>query len=156
MFSCGSVRIKPEKEKMDFVCEDEDEGVSLEVPRIYYEGVRDVDEEDSCFSWTTDSVAVVRGNHILKYTESTTYEVHMKGDRGESVWLNGAVAAIQGIDVDGRDDIRVSKEYWVEEYDLEKSEKRKYSVSLASISAMDKCDFYNIKSFLNDEAANYQ
>lgn len=154
MFSCSSVRMKPEKEKMDFVCEDEDEGVSLEVPQIYYEGANNVDDEDPCLSWMTDSVVVVRGKRILKYTESNTYEVQLKDEKGESSWCNGSIAAIQGVDIDGCDDIRVSKEYWVEEYDLEKFEKKKYRVSLENISAMDKCDFYNIKSFLNDEAAN--
>ena len=134
-YSC-SVPMNPDMDKFDFIMEDEDVSASFEMPEIYYDGFSDPDDEEPMFEWSGDSVLVKRGNHIVKYTAISFYDVLLKKESGGTMWVNGKVANIEGVSADEVLNYRLANEYRVTEYDLEKSEKRHYKVVLEETTAM--------------------
>lgn len=141
---CGTVPMIPEFEKMDFFSGDDDV-TSLDVPKIYFDGVRELYAEDYMYDWILDSVIMVKDDHIVKFTESTCNEMLLKDEDGESVWVDGVMAQIVGADVTEREDLRVLREYWVEVYDLKKGEKKRSKVVFEESSPMDEHDFIMLK-----------
>jgi len=139
MFSCGSVRMKPDMEKIDLIIEDEDMG-TFEMPKIYYDGFSDVSDEEPMFDWSGDSIFVKRGTHVVKYTELSMCDVLLHGEKGEPIWVNGQAASIEGVVADEVTDFAPTNEFRIEEYDLEKAEKRSYKVVLERTSAIDASD----------------
>lgn len=135
-YCSASVPMNPDMDKFDFITEDEDVSASFEMPEIYYDGFSDPDDEEPMFGWSGDSVLVKRGNHIVKYTAISFYDVLLKKESGGTVWVNGQVANIEGVSADEVLNYRLANEYRVTEYDLEKSEKRHYKVVLEETTAM--------------------
>lgn len=146
----GLVSMKAEMKKADYICEEER---SFEVPAVYYEGGGDENEE-TVFSWDTDSIFVVKNQKVIKYTKSTFSEMLIRDENGQTSWLDGRIANILGVNVNDSEDTRVSNEYRIEEYDLQKSIKRRYKVVLEESLDMDEQDLYKIKSIINKENNN--
>lgn len=148
--SYGVVPMIPEMEKAYMECSDDDNSL-FKVPQIYFEGRRDICEGKPAYNWDLDSVLIIKDKCVVKYTESTTYEVLIKDDKGKTEWIDGKVAEIWGADIENYEDIRVSKKYYVERYDLEKAEKSKYKVTLEETSNMNDYDYYNLTNLLGEE-----
>lgn len=142
----GTVSMIPELAKMDFFSGDDDV-TSLDLPKIYFDGMRDLYEEDYAYDWLMDSVIMAKDQYVIKFTESTTNEVLLKDMNGESAWLNGQVALMLGVDITEQEDIRVLKEYFVEVYDLEKSEKKRGKVVFEEPSPMSEYEFSEFGKF---------
>lgn len=136
--SC-SVPVKPEMEKADIVIEDEDVGC-FELPSIYYDGCSFAYDEEFMFDWADDSILVKRAEHIIKYSQITGYDVLIKDEDGEPTWYKGPTAELCGATKEEVIDFRQMKDYWIEDYDLEKSVKRRYKVILEETSEMDEFD----------------
>lgn len=153
MYSCyynGLVPMKPEMEKLDYICEGE---CSFKVPKIYFDGAGETCT-DSMFNWETDSVIVIKGSRVIKYAATTFSEVLLKAEKDESVWLNGGLADILGADVNDVEEVRPTNEYRIEEYDLEKSLKRRYKVILEETLDIDEYEQCNIEKILKEENSN--
>ena len=136
--SC-SVPMKAEMKKAGIAILDENMD-SFELPSIYYDGCNFAYDEEFMFDWAADSVLVKRAGRIIKYSEITSYDVLLKDEDSESTWYKGAAAEIWGATKDDVIDFRPTKEYTIEEYDLEKALKYRYKVTLEETSEMDEFD----------------
>lgn len=145
----GSVPMKPEMEKKDFVCEDD---VCYQVPQVYFGCTGEVYNNTSAFDWNNEFVLVVRGNIILKYTESTYCEVHVKDSDGKDNWMTGPLAEFSGYDSEDVEDVIERKLYTIEELDFDKFEKRKYKVVFEETSTINDSDYCTFKHYVSDES----
>ena len=144
MYYEGMVPMCPEIDKMRIISEDDDVCCFM-VPAIYYKVMNEVNEEESVYDWRMDSLVMANKQRIVKYIESTCIEVLLKDKNGELDWVNGKLAEIVGIDIEGREDARVAKEYIVEMYDLEKGEKKRGKVVFDEPSPMSEYDFLDLR-----------
>lgn len=120
-------------------------------PDFYYEG-RDMSfKEDPLAFWTQHSVFVHNDKHIVKYAEDTFLELLLENDDGTTSWFDGRSCTVMDVDEDRVVDIRPSNEYYVEDYDLEKSVKRKYKVILEETLEMDEFDHDFIANTISNE-----
>lgn len=147
--SYGVVPMIPDMKKANIECDDDDNTL-FKVPQMLFNGRRDICEEEPAYNWDLDSVFIIKDKCVVKYTESTTYEVLAKDIDGKLEWLDGKVAEIMGFDIKGYEDIRVAKAYSIEKYDLEKSEKSKYKITLEETSKMSDYDCHNIADLLKE------
>ncbi len=143
----GKVSMKPDMSKMDYICEDE---YSFEVPEVYFESTGE-ENEKNVFDWNSDSILVVKNKRVIKYTDTIFSKILLKDTKGKTEWLDGRIANILGVDVDDAEDIRESKEYRIEEYDLEKSQKRIYKVVLDETVDMSDIDICEIKRIIEEK-----
>lgn len=142
----GTVPMLPDLEKIDAFVDDDDVS-RFKVPTIYFEGMSDTYEEDPVYDWLKDSVILIKNQYAVKYIESTFNEVLLRDNNGDCEWVNGKLGEIECIDIEGREDTRVAKEYFVEMYDLEKGEKKRGKVVFEVTSPMSECDFRELKKF---------
>lgn len=142
----GTVPMVPELAKIDFFSGDDDV-TSLDVPTMYFDGWRDLYEEEPGYDWILDSVIMIKDHHVTKFTESTCNEMLLECEDGESRWINGVTAQVVGADITEREGIRVLKEYFVEVYDFEKGEKKKGKVVFEDASPMSEYEFSKFGKF---------
>ena len=144
----GSVPMKPEMEKKDFVCEDD---VCYQVPQVYFGCIGELSDCTSAFDWNDEFIIVVKDNVILKYTESTFCETLVKDPDGENNWMNGSVASFSGYDDEDVQDVIERKLYTIEEYDFNKFEKRKYKVIYEETSSINDLNYCELKHYVNEK-----
>ena len=147
-YSYGIVPVKPKMEKVDFVCEDT---YSFNVPKLYFEGSSEIHEDNSEFDWNSNSILVIDKKNVVRYTEVTSYEVLLTDTNGRTDWIDGGLADMLGVDIEGYEDIRIAKKYWIDKFDLEKSEKSTYKVTLQETSSMSDSDYNTIAKLLEKE-----
>ena len=105
-------------------------------------------------SFYTYTLFVVKKSKLIKYTTSISSELLIKDEYGESRWIDGRLANVLGVDIYDADSSRTTKEYRIVEYDLEKSQKRKYKVILDETVDMNENDICEVKRIINDEKNN--
>ena len=142
----GTVPMLPDLEKIDVFADDDDVS-RFKVPTIYYEGMSDTCKEEPVYDWIMDSVFMVKDQYVVKFIESTFNEVLLKDEKGESEWVDGRLAGIWGIDIEGREEIRVAKGYIVKMYDLEKGEKKRGKVVFEVTSPMSESELSELRKF---------
>ena len=142
----GTVPMFPDVEKID-VFLDNDDVSRFKVPTIYFEGMSDTYEEEPVYDWLKDSVLMVKDHYIVKYIESTFNEVLLRDNNGDCEWVNGKFGDIVCIDIEGREDTRVAKEYFVEMYDLEKGEKKRGKVVFDVTFPMSESELSELRKF---------
>ena len=144
-FYQGVVPMRPEVEKSDFVGDDE---LTYQMPRIGFDCAGEVYESESAFAWHEDSLFMMKENRIVKFTEYNSHNVLLTDLDGQTNWVEGRLADCMGFLVEDTDEVQNTRSYWIEEYDLDKLEKRKYKVTLDSSSAIEWQDEYSIKQLL--------
>lgn len=143
-----SVPMKPEMEKANITIKDED---TFDIPSIHYDGCVFADDEEFMFDWGIDSILIKQADHIVKYSEISSYDVLLKDEDNESAWYNGAAAENLGATKEDIVDFRPTKEYQIEKYDLEKSLKYRYKVILEETSEMDEFDHLALEKHFIEE-----
>lgn len=150
IFYGGKVEMKPEIEENVNKNYLESEGYPFVVPKVYLEGVGEEYYPQTSCAWDDDSVVLVRNDNIIKYTRSSFVECLAKNEEGNIVWMDGRCAPYSSCwDGEYLDDYRGASEYTIEEYDLEKSSKKKYKVVLEEESSMDDGDCFRLKDFVD-------
>ena len=142
----GKVTMIPEIEKSEYVGEDE---ITYKIPKFAFGCTGEVNESTPALNWSEDSVFVMKDNRIVKYTEYNTHKVYLTDDEGHSEWLEGRAADIIGFEVSDTDETVKEKSYWIEEDDLEKSEKRKYKVTLEECTTIDYSREYQLERIVD-------
>ena len=143
----GSVPMKPEIEKRDFFSGDDD--FTYQVPQVYFACEGEIYDSASVKEWGDDFVVVVKGKHIVKYTESNFHELLMPLENGKDEWIPGKFADICG-DWECASETRKARSYSIEEYDLDKSEKKTYRVILEETSKITSHDEAFLKAAINN------
>ena len=172
----GLVGMKPEIEKSHFFSGDD--GFTYKAPLVYFECQGDIEHfrkedyeyeddaivaKDHCiesdidplqvaFDWRGDSVIVAKDNRVVRYTEFDYYELLMTDLEGQIDWVDGRLADIMGWDLKYASDIRTAKGYWIEEFDWNKMEKKKYKVILDETSKLGKYDAGYLKSVIDRDS----
>lgn len=144
----GSVPMKPEMEKRDFYCDDE---ISYPVPKIFYECNGEIYDSWSMEAWNDDSVIMVGDKRMVKYTETNFYDVRYTYEDIKDEWYEGRYADFLCYPDEDIAEVRETKRYSVEEYDLASGKKRKYKVVLEEVSDMDDWDNNYVKRLLREE-----
>lgn len=147
----GSVRMYPEVKDEDhdpmF-----DEGYPYKVPNVYLEGFGEVYNRQYCFDWDDDSVVIVRDKHVVKYTQSSFFELLAKNEEGEIVWMDGRDAPYSDCwDGEYLDEERGALQYSMVEYDIESNKKRKYKVVLDAETEMSIQDYQSLSKFVDKD-----
>lgn len=153
-FYAGSVPMMPEMEKRDFVGEYDDYNMSYQMPEVYFECDGEVADSKSAFKWNNDSLVIVKDNCIVKFTDSKFYDVLVKDIEGKNEWLECRLADIYGLDDEDVEDSVARKRYTIEEYDLEKREKRRYQVVLQETAKMNHIDESYVQD-INEKSKDY-
>ena len=120
------------------------------VPTVYLYGCGEEYFPQYAFGWGDDSVVLVRGNKVKKYTCTKYTELLAKDEGGKTVWIDGRDAPYA--DCWGGtylNKYRNAEEYTIEEYDLEKFEKKKYKVVLEETEKISASDFDDLKDFVD-------
>ena len=146
----GIVGMKPEFEKRDFFSGDDD--FTYRVPHVYFECQGDVDHSQKVFDYCGDSVIMVKDNRAVRYTEFDYHELLMTDLDGKTEWVDGRLADIMGWDIEDASDTRKAKSYWIEEFDLNNSVKRKYKVTLESTSKLEEYEEGSLKSIIERDS----
>ena len=119
-------------------------------PNFFYEGCDMSLKEDPFSAWNQYSVLVHNDKHIVAYREDTFLELLLKNEDGSTFWFDGRDCTVMDVDEDRVVDVRTSNQYYVEDYDLEKSMKRSYKVILEETSEKDEFDHrYFANTILN-------
>ena len=149
-FYAGWVEMKPkfeESECYDFM---EYEGYPYAIPNVYLDGCGEEYYLPDGRGWEDDSIVWVRGGKVVQYTKSKFLETRARGDNDECIWLDARRVSDQSdFAVEYLNEYREANEYRIEEYDLEKSEKKKYKVLLEETSSMDESDRFRLKNFVD-------
>ena len=142
----GLVPMKPETEKKDYVCEDE---ITYQIPMIAFECAGEICENPSSFDWNQDSVIMYRNNRIIKFTEYISNDVIVVDENGEKVCMEGRAAELNCWQITDVIESTPTKTYLIEEYDLDKLEKRKYKVTLEDSSPLNTSDNFCVEKYIN-------
>ncbi len=142
----GSVPMRPEIEKKDFVS---DGDISYQVPKVYFGCTGEKGDLPSVLDWSDEFLLVVRDSLIMKYTESTFCETLVKETDENKKWMPATCAAASGCKDENVKGVAERKLYTVEEYDFDKFEKRKYKVVFEETSSIDDFDYCMLKYYVD-------
>lgn len=115
-------------------------------PDFYYEGGDMSLKGDPFAVWNYHTVFIQTDKHIVKYSEDTFLDLLLENEDDSTSWFDGRAANIIGIDESKVVDVRPSNEYYIEDYDLEKSVKRRYKVILEETLDMDEHDHHILEN----------
>ena len=146
----GMVRMKPETENRYFFSGDDN--FTYQVPQVYFECNGEIDNSQLALDYRVNSVTMVKENCAVKFTEFDHYEILMTNSKGEPEWVDRIAADIMGWDVESFNEIRPVKSYFIEEFDWNKSEKRRYKVVLEDISKLEKYDASHLKKAIDRDS----
>lgn len=124
-------------------------------PNFYYEGFDLSCEKDPIYVWNAHSVLVHRENHVVNYSENVFLDLLLEDEDGGTSWFDGRAANIIDIDESAVVDTRPSNEYFIEDYDLEKSVKRRFKVTLEETTDMDDHDHCFLKNRFGEKLNTY-
>lgn len=139
-YSFISDKLNLDMKDLDFYYE-ADTGITP--PDFYYEGMDQSCERNPLYTWNTHSVCVHKDNHIINYCEDVFLDLLLENEDGSTSWFDGRAANIIDIDESKVVEVRPANQYYIEDYDLEKSVKRRYKVALEETSEMSEFDYKN-------------
>ena len=122
------------------------------IPKVFLDGVVTNYYPQNAFSWSEDSVVVVRDKLVLKYMRSSFTELLAKNEKGEVIWMDGRNAPYSTCwGGEYLDEEREAYEYTVEEYNLETFKRKKYKVVLEEDDVIDNGDLHSLYRFLDEK-----
>ena len=147
----GSLLMKVENNKnLKNDCEDIYDSYPFKVPKVYLDGTGEEYFPQIPFSWSKDSVVLVRGKQVIEYTQSNFAELLAKDKDGNLIWVDGRTAPYEGCwDGEYLDETRGGKEYTVTEYDIETAQKKKYKMLLDETTEFDSWDYRRLSNFVD-------
>ena len=122
------------------------------VPQVYLEGRGEEYFPQMLFSWSDDSVVVVRNGRIVEYTKSNYVELLAEDENGDIVWIDGRTAPYEGC-WGGKylDEHRGASEYTITEYDFATLERRRYKVVPDGVTKFDRYDTLRVMELMGEE-----
>ena len=148
----GYVPMTPKMEEREFFSGDDD--FTCKVPKIVYKCDGETNTDHEAFEWSTNSVIVAGGSRIIEYVEDTFYELLMTDLEDRTLWAPGPLADCMGWDVENVKEIRKIEKRYIDEFDFNKMEKRRYRLVLEGISEIDDCDRGVMEDILGEDIVN--
>lgn len=122
----------------------------FEVPKVYLDGTCEDYMPQVCFSWGDDSVVLVKGKRVIKYTQSNFAELLAKDKDGNLIWMDGRSAPYEDCwDGEYLDEVRGGKEFTVTEYDIGTAQKKRYKMVLDKTTEFDSWDYSELSDFVD-------
>ena len=149
----GCVSMRPEMTKSEFYSGDSN--FTYKLPKIHFECGGENDLDNKAFGWSRDSIVLIKDRRTVKYTEFISKELLVTDENGENVWIDGTAADIMGLDAGCIADFRDIVGRWIEEYDWDKSEKRRYKLVLEETSQIDNNDIVCVMGNGSGDSDNY-
>jgi hypothetical protein len=143
----GLVQMEPDLKNGEFFSGDDD--FTYQVPRVYFECAGDIHDTHSVFDWSQNSITTFKDNRALKCTEYIYNQFLMTDENGESYWCDGIYEFFTEEYLKYASDIRPIKSYMIEEFDWNKSEKRRYKVILEETSKLNEYDEPYLKKVID-------
>lgn len=149
----GKLCMKPVKTK-DNVYEEE---YPYSVPTVYLEGTFETYFPQMVFDWNNDSVVVARDNSVIIYTLADYNELLAKDEDGNVIWMDGRTAPYSGCwNGEYLNEQRYAYEFIINEYDLQKFERKKYKMVLDETSKIDDNEYKYLKNLLDADSLDRQ
>ena len=145
----GLVKMEPNLENREFFTGDDD--FTYQVPRVYFECLGESTDTQMALEWDDASVITFKDNRAVKYTERTYHEFLLPNENGEESWYTGEYGFLGEDDLKYARDIRPVKSYTIEEFDWNKSEKRRYKVILEETSKLEEYDEAYLKRVIDSD-----
>ena len=144
----GLVRMNPEIEENEKDCG----GYPFKIPEVYLYGEGVYDYKFPMFDKENDSVILVRDKCILEYRSLLYREMLLKNSNGEAEWVDSKMIEKEEYEnMEFLGEVRVAKRYNIIEYDVEKREKRTYSVLWGKSAPMTTEDCYRLSDIVDKE-----
>lgn len=147
----GSLPLKADETKRK-IYENDELGMPnypFQEPKVFLQGYGEDCIPQTCSSWSSDGVVLVRENTVIEYTQLDFTEGLMKDKDGNVFWRSmGPFFADECADGEFLDEYRSAQRYLITEYDLKTLTTKKYKVVLDESSKLDKLDFYRLGEFL--------
>ena len=106
------------------------EGYPFSYPKVYLEGFYE-DSTDFLMSFDAESIIFVRDKRVVQYSDFSFQEALGKDENGHEAWLDGD--KYSRTNEEAYPETRVVHEYRIEEYDIDKMEKKRYKVVLEEV-----------------------
>ena len=118
-------------------------------PKVFLQGYGEDCIPQTCSSWSSDGVVLVRESAVIEYTQMDFTEGLMRDKDGNVVWRSmGPVFTDECADGEFLDKYRSAQRYLITEYDLKTLTTKKYRVVLDESSKFNKLDFLRLGEFL--------
>ena len=147
-FMDGKILLKPveeEKQEDNYGYEE----YPFEKPTVYLHGAVETYYPQTIFSWSDDSVLVVRENRVVKYTRSTFTELLAKDEKGDIVWMDGRCAPYSNCwKGEYLDEYRGGEEFTIKTYDLKTMKKQSFKAVLQKEEDMDDGDVMLLSGYV--------
>lgn len=145
----GMVQMKPNFKNMEFFSGDDD--FTYQMPRVYFECFGEINDSHSEFNWSDNSLITFKDNCAVKYTEVISCELLLPVENGEEFWFD-AREDLGEVALEYAKEIRPVKSYIIEEYDWNKSEKRRYKVVLEETSKLEDYEQRYLKKVISRDS----
>ena len=148
----GHVPMTPEMEKRQLCSGDDD--FTCKVPKVVYRCGGEKKPDHKAFEWNTNSVIIADGKRAVEYVEDMCYEILLPDLEGRTSWESGPIADIMGWDIARAKDTRKIEKRYINEYDFDKFEKRRYRLVLEKVSSIDEYERCSLEDVLGEDAFN--
>lgn len=119
-------------------------------PTVYLDGTCEDYYPQTPFSWSDDSVVLVRGTNAIEYTRSNFTELLAKDKDGNVIWVDGRTAPYKGCwEGEYLNETRGVQEFRITLYDIETLQKKRYKMVLDKTTEFDSWDFRRLADFVD-------
>lgn len=127
----GYVPMTPKMEEREFFSGNDD--FTCKVPKIVYKCDGETNTDHEAFEWSTNSIIIAKDGRAIEYVEETHYELLMTDLEDRTLWAPGPLADCMGWDVENVKEIRKIEKRYIDEFDFNKMEKRRYRLVLEEV-----------------------
>ena len=148
----GKLLMKPEKTNINLKDDYMDDYTSypFNEPKVYLDGTCETYHQQLSFSWSDDSVVLVRDTSVVEYTKSSFTELLAKDKDGNIIWVDGRRAPYSDCwDGEYLDETRDGQEFKVTLYDIKTSQKKRYKMVLDETSEFEPWDYRRLANFVD-------
>lgn len=119
-------------------------------PKVYLDATCEDYYPQVLFSWSDDSVVLVRGANVIEYTKSNFAELLAKDKEGNIIWVDGRTAPYEDCwDGEYLNETRGAQEFKVTLYNIETLQKKRYKMVLDETTELDAWDFRRLSEFVD-------
>ena len=150
----GKLLMKSEKTNINLKDDYMDDYTSypFNEPKVYLDGTCETYNPQLSFSWSDDSVVLVRDTSVVEYTKSSFTELLAKDKDGNIIWVDGRGAPYSNCwDGEYLGDTRAGQEFKVTFYDIKTSQKKRYKMVLDETSEFESWDYRRLADFVDED-----
>ena len=148
----GKLLMKPEKTNINLKDDYMDDYTSypFNEPKVYLDGACETYHPQLSFSWSDDSVVLVRDTSVVEYTKSSFTELLAKDKDGNIIWVDGRRAPYSNCwNGEYLGETRAGQEFSVTFYDIKTLQKKRYKMVLDETTEFESWDYRRLANFVD-------